>query len=93
MICAIIISSCYCGLNFITLFWIFGHQQIAYEYAKRRAKLVLVARREFRLRGIAENARLLGADHVLIIAADVVKEEECRRFVNETVKVYGRGKP
>ncbi|KAK1371031.1 11-beta-hydroxysteroid dehydrogenase-like 5 [Heracleum sosnowskyi] len=65
-------------------------EQIAYEYAKRRAKLVLVARREFRLRGIAENARLLGANHVLIIAADVVKEEDCRRFVNETVRIYGR---
>uniref|UniRef100_A0A166I8F7 Uncharacterized protein n=1 Tax=Daucus carota subsp. sativus TaxID=79200 RepID=A0A166I8F7_DAUCS len=65
-------------------------EQIAYEYAKRRAKLVLVARRESRLRGIGENARLLGANHVLIIAADVVKEEECRRFVNETVRIYGR---
>lgn len=52
----------------------------------------MVARREFRLRGIGENARLLGASHVLIIAADVVKEEDCRRFVNETVRTYGRGK-
>ena len=52
----------------------------------------MVARRESRLRGIGENARLLGANHVLIIAADVVKEEECRRFVNETVRIYGRGK-
>ncbi|KAK2968955.1 hypothetical protein RJ640_028465 [Escallonia rubra] len=65
-------------------------EQIAYEYSKRRANLVLVARREYRLRGISENARRLGAKNVLIMAADVVKEDDCRRFVNETVNFYGR---
>ncbi|RDX95855.1 11-beta-hydroxysteroid dehydrogenase-like 5, partial [Mucuna pruriens] len=64
--------------------------EIAYEYALRRANLTLVARREHRLRGIAENARRLRARHVLIMAADVVKEDDCRRFVNETINVYGR---
>ncbi|KAJ0024241.1 hypothetical protein Pint_07519 [Pistacia integerrima] len=48
------------------------------------------ARRDHRLRGISENARQMGARHVIVIAADVVKEEECRRFVNETINVYGR---
>uniref|UniRef100_A0A7N2MGA3 Uncharacterized protein n=1 Tax=Quercus lobata TaxID=97700 RepID=A0A7N2MGA3_QUELO len=65
-------------------------EQIAYEYAKRRANLVLVARRENRLRVISENARRIGANHITIIAADVVKEEDCRRFVNKTIKFYGR---
>ncbi|KAH1223252.1 11-beta-hydroxysteroid dehydrogenase-like 5 [Glycine max] len=65
-------------------------QQIAYEYALRRANLTLVARREHRLRGIAENAKRLGARHVMIMAADVVKEDDCRRFVNETINVFGR---
>ncbi|PIN01625.1 putative dehydrogenase [Handroanthus impetiginosus] len=65
-------------------------EQITYEYAKRGANLVLVARREQRLRGISENARRLGASHVLIIAADVVKEDDCRRFINETINYYGR---
>ena len=69
----------------------FEWQQIAYEYAKRRANLVLVARREQRLRWIAENARQIGANHVIIMAADVVKEDECRRFVNETISLFGRG--
>ncbi|KAL0326417.1 UNVERIFIED_CONTAM: 11-beta-hydroxysteroid dehydrogenase-like 5 [Sesamum radiatum] len=58
-------------------------EQIAYQYAKRGANLVLVARREHRLRGISENARRLGAPNVLIMAADVVKEEECRRFITD----------
>ena len=66
-------------------------QQIAYEYAKRKAIVVLVARREHRLKWIAENARLMGATHVMIMAADVVKEDDCRRFVNETINLYGRG--
>jgi short-subunit dehydrogenase len=51
-----------------------------------------VARREHRLKGIAENARRMGARHVIIMAADVVKEDDCRRFVNETINVFGRGK-
>lgn len=66
-------------------------QQIAYEYAKRGAKLVLVARREQRLGAISQNARMLGAADVLTIAADVVKEDECRRFINQTINCYGRG--
>ncbi|OIT40622.1 PREDICTED: 11-beta-hydroxysteroid dehydrogenase-like 5 [Nicotiana attenuata] len=65
-------------------------EQIAYEYAKRKAHLVLVARRENRLWGISENARGLGAKSVLITAADVVKEADCRRFITETVNLYGR---
>ncbi|KAF8404291.1 hypothetical protein HHK36_009179 [Tetracentron sinense] len=65
-------------------------EQIVYEYAKKRANLVLVARREYRLWGISENARRLGAKHVLVMAADVVKEEECRRFIDETINFYGR---
>ncbi|KAI9082970.1 hypothetical protein K1719_035113 [Acacia pycnantha] len=65
-------------------------KQIAYEYAKRRANLVLVARREQRLLWIAENAKQIGANYVIIMAADVVKEDECRRFINETISVFGR---
>ncbi|KAL9672814.1 hypothetical protein QQ045_029067 [Rhodiola kirilowii] len=65
-------------------------ERIAYEYAKRRAILVLVARRENRLIGISENARRIGARYVMIIAADVVKEEDCKRFITETVNLFGR---
>ncbi|KZV37330.1 11-beta-hydroxysteroid dehydrogenase-like 5 [Dorcoceras hygrometricum] len=65
-------------------------EQIAYQYAKRGANLVLVARRENRLWGISENATRLGAQNVLITAADVVKEDDCRRFINETINYYGR---
>ncbi|KAL6001682.1 hypothetical protein ACLOJK_007422 [Asimina triloba] len=33
---------------------------------------------------------VMGAGHLMIIAADVVKEEECRRFIRETYNYYGR---
>ncbi|KAK1427550.1 hypothetical protein QVD17_16237 [Tagetes erecta] len=65
-------------------------EQIAYEYAKKGANLVLVARRDQRLHGISENARRLGAPDVLIMAADVVKEDDCRRFMDETISYFGR---
>jgi NADP-dependent 3-hydroxy acid dehydrogenase YdfG len=52
---------------------------------------VLIARREHRLRGIREKARYIGAKQVMIMAADVVKEDDCRRFVNETISHFGRG--
>ncbi|CAA7396539.1 unnamed protein product [Spirodela intermedia] len=64
-------------------------EQIAYEYARRRVNLVLVARRENRLWAIRENARLLGAKQVLVMAADVVKEEDCRRFIGDAVNFFG----
>ncbi|CAN1797653.1 11-beta-hydroxysteroid dehydrogenase-like 5 [Linum perenne] len=32
----------------------------------------------------------MGAKHVMIVAADVVKEDDCRRFVDQTVSYYGR---
>jgi NAD(P)-dependent dehydrogenase (short-subunit alcohol dehydrogenase family) len=65
-------------------------QQIAYEYARRNASLVLVARREHRLLAVRDNARLLGAGQVLVIAADVVREEDCRRLVTDTVTYFGQ---
>ncbi|XP_051139349.1 11-beta-hydroxysteroid dehydrogenase B [Andrographis paniculata] len=65
-------------------------EQIAYQYAKRGANLVLVARREQRLFGIRENAIRLGAPSVVIIAADVVKKDDCHRFINQTISYYGR---
>lgn len=40
---------------------------------------------------ISENARRTSAKHITIIAADVVKEENCRRFANETINFYGHG--
>ncbi|KAI3812403.1 hypothetical protein L1987_17111 [Smallanthus sonchifolius] len=64
---------------------------IAYEYAKRGAYLTIVAIKEpeSRLEQVAHKARELGSPDVLFLFADVSKIEECRMFVDDTVKYFG----
>lgn len=63
---------------------------MAYEYARRGSRLALVARRENRLREVAEGARSMGSPEVITIKADVSKVEDCKRSVDFTVKHFGR---
>jgi short-subunit dehydrogenase len=65
-------------------------QRIAYEYARRGAVLVLIARREEWLVRVADNCVRAGAMDVRAIRADVSKEEDCRRFIDDTINQYGR---
>ncbi|KAK8595770.1 hypothetical protein V6N12_064280 [Hibiscus sabdariffa] len=65
-------------------------EHLAYEYARKGARLALVARREDRLTEVADKARRLGSPDVLIIPADVSKPEDCKSFINEAVKYFGR---
>ena len=70
----------------------FGRQHIAYEYAAKGARLALVARRENLLNEVADRAMAKGASDVKVIVGDVTKEDDCKRFVDETIKKYGRCK-
>ncbi|XP_050220648.1 11-beta-hydroxysteroid dehydrogenase A-like [Mercurialis annua] len=65
-------------------------EHLAYEYARRRACLALVARRENRLEQVAAIAKELGALDVIFIPGDVSKIEDCEGFVNATVRHFGR---
>ncbi|XP_022736905.1 11-beta-hydroxysteroid dehydrogenase-like 4A [Durio zibethinus] len=65
-------------------------QHLAYEYAKRGARLALVARRTDRLQKVADEARQLGSPDVIVITADVSKIEDCKRFVDKTVNHFGQ---
>ncbi|KAL5862614.1 hypothetical protein ACOSQ3_000128 [Xanthoceras sorbifolium] len=65
-------------------------KHLAYEYAMRGACLALVARREPQLREIATQAELLGSPNTIVIRGDVSKAEDCRNFVDVTVKHFGR---
>lgn len=67
-------------------------QQLAYQYAPNRASLVLVARREWSLRKVADQAFELGAPDVIILRGDVANPEDCKRFVQTTIDHYGRCK-
>ncbi|CAK9265012.1 unnamed protein product [Sphagnum jensenii] len=65
-------------------------EHLTYQYAKRGARLVIVARRENLLERVADRAMTKGATDVHVIAGDVTKQEECKRFVDETINKYGR---
>ncbi|KAF1875886.1 hypothetical protein Lal_00006517 [Lupinus albus] len=63
---------------------------LAYEYARRGARLALSARRETALREVADRARDYGSPDVIIIRADVSKVDDCKRLVDETLTHFGR---
>lgn len=65
-------------------------EHLAYEYARRGACLTIAARKEKRLREVAERALDLGAPDVLVVPADVSKVEDCRRIVDRTMSHFGR---
>ncbi|KAI5560436.1 hypothetical protein BDE02_16G047400 [Populus trichocarpa] len=63
---------------------------LAYEYARRGARLALVARREDRLREVADKAHELGSPEAFVIRANVAKVEDCKRIVDEAVNHFGQ---
>ncbi|KAK8472722.1 hypothetical protein PHAVU_002G285200 [Phaseolus vulgaris] len=65
-------------------------EEIAYEYARRGAKLSLVDIRKEKLEAVSDKARSLGSPDVTIIGADVSKVQDCKRLVDETINYFGR---
>ncbi|XP_015170526.1 11-beta-hydroxysteroid dehydrogenase 1B-like [Solanum tuberosum] len=65
-------------------------EELAYEYARRGCSLAIVARREKKLWKVAEKAKSLGCLDVISIRADVSNVQHCKRFVDQTVKHFGR---
>ncbi|KAJ6802833.1 11-beta-hydroxysteroid dehydrogenase 1B-like [Iris pallida] len=65
-------------------------EQLAYQYAKKGASLVLAARREGALKAVAKAARELGAPDVLVIPADISNRSESKRVVDETIAHFGQ---
>nr|GEV78314.1 11-beta-hydroxysteroid dehydrogenase-like 4A [Tanacetum cinerariifolium] len=67
-------------------------EHIAYEYAKRCASVAIIAIKEpgSRLEQVADRARQLRSPDVLFVFAEVSNVEECRLFVNHTIKHFGR---
>lgn len=63
---------------------------MSYEYARRGASLVIVARREKQLMEVAKKARELGSPHVVPVCADVLNAHDCKRSVEEAIKHFGR---
>ncbi|XP_021865942.1 11-beta-hydroxysteroid dehydrogenase 1A isoform X2 [Spinacia oleracea] len=65
-------------------------EQLAYEYARRGACLVLAARREKSLREIANRCLELGSPDSISVTADVSNVDDCKRIVESTITRYGR---
>ncbi|XP_078447545.1 11-beta-hydroxysteroid dehydrogenase 1A-like isoform X2 [Wolffia australiana] len=65
-------------------------EQVAYEYARKGARLVLVARREDRLQETAERSRHLGSPDVLVVCADVASPDDCRHFFEAALTRFGK---
>ncbi|XP_038708036.1 11-beta-hydroxysteroid dehydrogenase-like 4A [Tripterygium wilfordii] len=65
-------------------------EHLAYEYARRGACLALVARRENRLREVADKAMQLGSPDVIVIRADVSKVDDCKQFMDTAVNHFGK---
>ncbi|CAO2034791.1 unnamed protein product [Urochloa humidicola] len=65
-------------------------EHLAYEYAKRGAYLALVARREMSLHDVGDRALSLGSPGVLVLPADVSKPDDCEKFIDDTIRYFGR---
>ncbi|KAD4889112.1 hypothetical protein R6Q59_034004 [Mikania micrantha] len=63
-------------------------EHVAYEYARRGACLVLVARREKSLHEVAETALSLGAPEAIAVPADVSNIDDCKRLIGETINRF-----
>ena len=50
---------------------------------------MLVSPHEDKLRELADGCKRGGAMDVRVICADVSKEDDCKRFIEETVNQYG----
>ncbi len=62
---------------------------LAFAFARRAARLVLVARREDRLEAVRREVEPYTSD-VLVIPADVSQEDDLRRVVEQTLARFGR---
>jgi short-subunit dehydrogenase len=64
-------------------------EALALAYARRGADLVLLARREERLRGVAERVKALGRQ-ALFVRCDVTRDEDLRAAVEQALTRFGR---
>lgn len=64
-------------------------EQLAYQYAKLKANLLITARREKQLQDVANKCKQLGAAKVEIVLADMSRAEDRLHLIQETEKHFG----
>ncbi|KAL0818864.1 hypothetical protein ABMA28_008183 [Loxostege sticticalis] len=62
---------------------------IALKFAEEGANVAIVGRKVDKLKNVSENIAKVG-NKPLVIAADVTKEDDAKRIVNDTVKQFGK---
>lgn len=72
--------------------WGLWLKHLAYEYARRGARLALVARRKQRLQEVADVCEIIGSPETVYILGDVSNIDDCKRFVDATVNHFGKCK-
>ncbi|XP_066270126.1 hydroxysteroid 11-beta-dehydrogenase 1-like protein B isoform X2 [Branchiostoma lanceolatum] len=64
-------------------------EQVAYQYAKHGAKVVITARREERLKEVVAKMKDLGAQEAIYVAGDMGKAEDCERTIETASSKLG----
>lgn len=64
-------------------------REIAYQWARKGAELILVARREAELQAVQEGCVERGCSNVHIVVADVGKQEDCKRMIETAGELFG----
>ncbi|XP_066286044.1 hydroxysteroid 11-beta-dehydrogenase 1-like protein [Branchiostoma lanceolatum] len=65
-------------------------EEMAYQYARLGAKILITARRENRLKEVVAKAKSLGAQEADYVAGDMGKAEDCERTIQTAKEKFGR---
>ncbi|XP_078686595.1 hydroxysteroid 11-beta-dehydrogenase 1-like protein [Branchiostoma floridae x Branchiostoma belcheri] len=77
---AVVITGCSTGIG----------EEMAYQYARLGAKILITARRENRLKEVVAKAKSLGAQEAHYVAGDMGKAEDCERTIQAARDKFGR---
>ncbi|CAH1233085.1 HSD11B1L [Branchiostoma lanceolatum] len=76
----VVITGCSTGIG----------EEVAYQYARLGAKILIIARRENRLKEVVAKAKSLGAQEAHYVAGDMGKAEDCERTIQAAKEKFGR---
>ncbi|CAH1268522.1 HSD11B1L [Branchiostoma lanceolatum] len=76
----VVITGCSTGIG----------EEMAYQYARLGAKILITARRENRLKEVVAKAKSLGAQEAHYVAGDMGKAEDCERTILAAKEKFGR---
>ncbi|CAH1268525.1 HSD11B1L [Branchiostoma lanceolatum] len=76
----VVITGCSTGIG----------EEMAYQYARLGARILITARRENRLKEVVAKAKSLGAKEAHYVAGDMGKAEDCERTIQTAKEKFGR---